>query len=591
MNKYDLAILIPAREEEFIGDTVINCLQNIRGKTEIIVWLDGEWPLGASIPDHPSVTVVYSPVSIGQRAGTNQACRLTKAKYVMKADAHCAFSEGFDVELVNSMEGHDDWTMIPALYNLHAFNWRCKKCGNLWYQGPQPIRCMKNTSAGHVAEEINYDCDGADFEKVMVWQPRLGTRNECYRFDTTLHFQYHGVRKHWGNNDNEDIIETMSIQGSGFCLTRQKYWELNICDEGHGSWGQQGVEVACKTWLSGGRVVTNKKCWYSHMFRTVGGFAFPYKISSAEQEAARQYSRDIWFNNKWPLQIYPLLWLIDKFNPLPDWHESTKPQDRAAYERVKKAAEEFYKTHESYKKVLDEVEERVSQVETPVRELTRGLIFYTDNQLSLKYAKRVQKQLRDIADQKNLQIVSASLKPMDHFGKNVHLPLERGMDTYFQQIIKGLETLDTDIVYFCEHDVIYSPTHFDFIPDRQDMFYYNQNFWRIRPEVDDLAVHWDANQVSGLVCYRQYALDWYKKKYEEIKKNGFDRSYEPGGRDQNQYQTFKSKTPNIDIRHKGTLTKDKWSPNDFRDKSTCINWQEATIHSIPGWSASQIVFD
>jgi len=33
----------------------------------------------------------------------------------------------------------------------------------------------------------------------------------------------------------------------------------NICDEEFGSWGSQGLEVAIKTWLSGGKVMVSHK--------------------------------------------------------------------------------------------------------------------------------------------------------------------------------------------------------------------------------------------------------------------------------------------------------------------------------------------
>lgn len=558
MNNYDLSVLIPARNEEFICETVESCLSAIRGNTEIIVWLDGDWPLGRGIPDDPRVTVVYSSTSIGQRGATNQACRLSKAKYVFKADAHCAFDEGFDVKMMAEM--HDDWTMIPKMFNLHAFNWQCKKCGNETYQGQVPKECP--------------NCDNMEqFEKVMVWKPRLNKESETYRFDVTLHFQYHGDRKHWGNNDNEDIIETMSTQGSGFMLTREKYWELKISDEamaGKNGWGQQGVEVACKTWLSGGRLVVNKKTWYSHMFRTQGGtFGFPYPFEPGEQEMAREISRDLWLNNKWEGQKLPLSWLIEKFKPLADWHD---PSNKEVLDRVNKAGDEF----------MIKQNPRFYADGTKVPNVTRGIIFYTDNRLNRRIAHAVQRQLDKISQDYQIPIISSSLKNMSHFGKNIQLPLKRGVETYFLQIILALQTLDTDVVFFCEHDVLYHSSHFDFTPEKEDKFYYNQNFWRIRK--DGFAVHWDANQVSGLVCYRQLALDWYKKKLAEA----FNRSYEPGGRDSNQYEVFKSKYPNVDIRHDGTLTKSKWSPDDFRDKSTCVNWQESTIDNIPGWDSKQL---
>ena len=112
----------------------------------------------------------------------------------------------------------------------------------------------------------------------------------------------------------------MSLQGSCWMLTREKYWELGICDEKFGGWGSQGIEVAVKTWLSGGRVIVNHKTWYAHMFRTQGGdFGFPYSISGKDQKKAQAYGRDLFFNNKWPQQTKPLSWLIEKFWPVKGW--------------------------------------------------------------------------------------------------------------------------------------------------------------------------------------------------------------------------------------------------------------------------------
>ena len=96
-------------------------------------------------------------------------------------------------------------------------------------------------------------------------------------------------------------------------------------------------------------------------------------------------------------------------------------------------------------------------------------------------------------------------------------------------------------------------------------------------------MHWDANQVSGLVCYRELALQWYKEKLQQVQRGEFNRSYEPGGRKSDQVIAWKSLYPNVDVRHEHTLTRSKWSPQDFRDKSTCVNWQEGRIETIPGW--------
>lgn len=532
MNKYNLAVLIPARNEMFLAQTVEDVLRNKRGNTEVIVGLDGEWA-DPPVADHKDLTIFYSPEPLGQRGMTNQLARMTNAKWVMKLDAHCAMDEGFDVKIFEGI--NENQTVIPAMYNLHAFDWVCYVCGHRQYQGP--------------TIEICPQCKATGMGREIVWKPRLSRRSEFYRFDKTLHFQYWGDFKRRPEAQG-DVAPTLSAQGSCFMLTRDKYWELNICDEslaGKSGWGQQGVEVAMKTWLSGGELVVNKKPWYSHMFRTQGGdFGFPFPISGNEVEETRKKSRELFQNGKWEKALpgRDLNWLLNKFYPVPDWHDNQ---------------------------------------EVDLTKSSKDIIFYTDNKLKLKYAHKVQKQLKDMG----IPIVSASLKPMPHFGTNIHIPMERGMEAYFNQIIKALETSRADVVYMCEHDVLYHPSHFNFIPPTKDKFYYNQNFWRIRPEIDNLAVHFDANQVSGLVCYREFLLDWYKRKWEKIQKEGFDRSYEPGGRNSEIQVVFKSEHPNIDIRHGGNLTKSKWSINDFRDKSTCQNWQETTIDKIDGWNLTR----
>ena len=118
------------------------------------------------------------------------------------------------------------------------------------------------------------------------------------------------------------LTQTMSLQGSCWMLTRDKYRELNISDENFGSWGSQGIEVAVKTWLSGGQVLVNHKTWYAHMFRTQGGdFGFPYPISGKDQAKAKSFTRDLFFNNKWDKQKRPLSWLVEKFWPVKGWSD------------------------------------------------------------------------------------------------------------------------------------------------------------------------------------------------------------------------------------------------------------------------------
>jgi hypothetical protein len=169
-----------------------------------------------------------------------------------------------------------------------------------------------------------------------------------------------------------------------------------------------------------------------------------------------------------------------------------------------------------------------------------------------------------------LPIVSASLKPMDNMGLNIYIKREPGVETYFTQVVAALEASTADFVFFCEHDVLYDISHFDFTPSNRTKFYYNINVWRVG---QGRAVTWEANQVAELCCDRQLALSWYRDKLKQVQAGNFNRSYEPGGRNKTQYEQWRSAVPNIDIRHGANLTKSKWSLNDFRDKSTAVNFQ------------------
>lgn len=307
----ELSVLIPSRSEMFLSRTIEDVLGHIEADTEVIAVLDGQWT-EPGIPQHERVNVIYVPESIGQRAATNQACRLSKARYVMKIDAHCTFDQGFDRKMIEVFkETGDNVTMVPTMRNLWAFDWKCYHCGWKKYQGPTPEKCEQ--------------CGKTDkIRRKMMWIGKESPQSNSYCFDSEPHFQYFNeyTKRLEYKKDLEEkgLTETMSLQGSCFMATREKYWELELCDEKLGNWGNQGIEVAVKTWLSGGRVLVNHKTWYAHMFRTQGGdFGFPYPQSGDEVQKTKNKVKDLFWNNKWPKQKYPLSWLVEKFWPVRGW--------------------------------------------------------------------------------------------------------------------------------------------------------------------------------------------------------------------------------------------------------------------------------
>lgn len=542
---YDLSILIPSRNEAFLLNTINDILANRRAKTEIIVVLDGSWPL-EPIPDHPDVTLIYHPESIGQRAACNEAARVSTAKYVMKLDAHTSVAPGFDVALINASQ--PDLTQIPRMYNLHVFNMVCVKCQTKYYQG-HIDPCQK--------------CGGVHFEQELVWKPRMTKRTDFARFDHEMKFQY------WRDYEKRpeaqgDLSDVMCFVGACFFMERVRYWELEGLDENHGGWGQMGVEISCKSHLSGGRMVVNKRTSFSHLFRTQPGLGFPYPITGTDQKRAREYSRDLWMNNKWSKQVHPLSWLIEKFSPVPEW-------ENEKIKGVKQIAKMFHVKHYSSEK-------------------QKAVIYYTDNRLSPEIMTACQRQIEQSIN--GHELVSVSLAPLE-FGRNLTLDRERGYLTMFQQILAGLEASTADVIFLAEHDCLYSPSHFQFIPPDPAKIYYNQNVWHLRVS-DGHAVYYEAKRLSQLCAYRDVLLEHYRKRVAVVEEKGFSRKigFEPGSHrraeriDDLQSEYWRSEFPNLDLKHGQNLTPARWSPEQFRDQRNCRGWLESD-DTIPGWGATR----
>ena len=616
----DLAVLIPARNEMFLARTVADVVRQARGDTEVVVVLDGAWA-DPPVADHPRVQVVHHAIPIGQRAATNLAARLSDARYVMKLDAHCTVAEGFDVELVRAGdELGRDVTQIPRMYNLHAFDWVCEHCGARKYQGPTPTRCWVESCAETSVALLRSPA----FRRDLVWQPRWRRRTDFARFDHELHFQY------WSGYQERpeaqgDIADVMSSIGACFVIARDRFFELGGLDEAHGSWGQFGTEVACKSWLSGGRQVVNKRTWFAHLFRTQGGdFGFPYSNPQSVVDQARRYSRELWIGGRWSQAVRPLSWLVDKFAPVPDWEAvAAGPRPAPAGGPAPSDGSQQEPSASPARPLGDPA--RVAVVAGGgVRAASKGLAYYSDNRGDKGLLAAVRAQLarasgglpivsatlkpvrlgRSIVPLKCLaceaivfyrngradQCASCGAKPVPGYGK-VFDALERGHLTMFRQQLAALEALDTDVAFMAEHDVLYHPSHFDFTPPRADTFYYNQNTWRV-DAATGRALFYYCNQVSGLCANRLLLVEHYRKRVAHVERHGFERSlgFEPGGNrkalalDDHPVGTWMSAQPNVDVKTGFSLTPGRWNQAQFRNKSTCQGWTEA--EGVPGWGAS-----
>lgn len=313
----ELSILIPARNEMFLARTVQDLLEHNEADTEILIGLDGAWA-DPVVEDHPRVKIYHVSEAIGQRAMTNQLARLSTAKYVAKVDAHCAFEQGWDRKMIDFFrEVGDDVTAVPVMRNLWAFDWKCYHCGWKKYQGPTPPRCGFRLDGDGKEVPDGTGCGKPDkIRRKMMWVGKERPESTSYCFDSEPHFQYYREytkRPEYAEmRDKFGYTETMSFQGSFFMSTRENYWKWELNDEKLGNWGNQGMEVACATWLNGGRCLVNHKTWYAHMFRTQGGdFGFPWENKGRETDQTKNKVKEKYYN-----RVVPIL---EKFWPVNGW--------------------------------------------------------------------------------------------------------------------------------------------------------------------------------------------------------------------------------------------------------------------------------
>ena len=217
--------------------------------------------------------------------------------------------------------------------------------------------------------------------------------------------------------------------------------------------------------------------------------------------------------------------------------------------------------------------------------MTKGLVYYTCNSIDgTPLVEACQQNLIRCAN--GHDIVTVSQKPID-FGRNFVLDgLKREPLSLFKQVLKGVEECDADIIFLIEHDILYHPSHFDFVPPRKDIFYYNRNRWAVDPDTGK-AVFYQTNVLSLLVAYKDLLLEHWTRRVELTEEHGFrsrDGYSPPKGlpkEEQKKYKTWMGEGPNLDIRHDDTYTRKRMSKNQFKSDRSCRDWAES--YYLPYW--------
>lgn len=267
-----LSIIIPARQEPYLQQTIDSLLSSAQGEIEIIAILDGYWP-EKPIQDAPNVHLIHFPESRGMRASINTGAKLAKGKYLMKCDAHCIFADGFDEVL--KADCKPDYTLVPTRYSLDSNKWERKE-----------------------DKKYEFEYISSDDLKGKKW-PEYADRVK-----------------------NQQIVDLMTSQGSCWFMHWQRFWDLGGLDDiNYGSMGREAQEICLKSWLSGGRYALDRNTWYAHWSK---GKSAPRFAHRDEKKKSVEFATDLWLNDKWHLATRTLDWLVDKFAPVPTWDNEPK---------------------------------------------------------------------------------------------------------------------------------------------------------------------------------------------------------------------------------------------------------------------------
>lgn len=274
-----VSIVIPSRNEQFLVPTIQSILRNCRGDVEVVPVLDGYWP-DPPIPDDKRIRVVHKGKAQGMRPAINSAVAASSGEYVMKLDAHCDVSEGFDEVLKGSCD--KDWVVVPRRMSLDPFNW-CKE-----ENGKSPV------DSHYLSYPFERPDDPSCGLHGTVWNDRARKRTHIL------------------------LDEEMSSQGSCWFMHRDHWNRIGPMDVGkYGNFIQEFQEIGLQTWLGGGKVFVNKSCHYLHWHK--GKHGRGYFISKGEMRSGADFATKYWMTDSWSERVVDLKWLIERFWPVPGW--------------------------------------------------------------------------------------------------------------------------------------------------------------------------------------------------------------------------------------------------------------------------------
>lgn len=137
--------------------------------------------------------------------------------------------------------------------------------------------------------------------------------------------------------------------------------------------------------------------------------------------------------------------------------------------------------------------------------MSQTILYLTDNSLAEPIASLCRRIL--VREAQGLPIVSVSQKPIK-LGTNVVVgEIGRSWRSFYSQILRALDEVETEIIAIAEHDCLYTHEALSYQPDDLSMFWYNRNHYLVEgpggnhPELFGMYSYYPRRlPFSQLVC-------------------------------------------------------------------------------------------
>ncbi len=280
-----VSIIIPARNERYLQQTIDDLLAKAAGDVEIIPVLDGLLSDGTFQPvrEDPRVKPLRKPKAEGMRPAINDAVQLATGTYLLKADAHCIFAPGYDAVLKADCDA--DWLVVPTRHSIDIASWTVSR------------------------RDYNYSVLTYPYLPSMY-----GSGLHAVTFDQGINKAVNAQRA------DRPIDDLLSFQGSCWFQHRSNFLRLGpLVSTHYGPFYQECQEIGGRQWATGGRCVINKRTSYGHMHKgkahqgADGRIGRGFLLSLHEKRRAEAYATDFWIHDRWPGTTLPFVALIERF--------------------------------------------------------------------------------------------------------------------------------------------------------------------------------------------------------------------------------------------------------------------------------------